>query len=70
MKKAIVNSWQTTLGGVLLFGGTLAVAIGAAIDGNPETVANWGSVAAALPVMLALFAARDNSVSSKDAGAE
>jgi hypothetical protein len=37
-------------------------------DNNPATVADWGAVVAAVIAGIGLLAARDNGVSSEDAG--
>lgn len=73
MTDAIKNagkSWKTTVGGVAGFLALAAGAVQAHFDGDPETVAQWGPVIAAIPVVIALFFARDNDVSSESAGAK
>ncbi len=62
-------SWKTSLFGA---GGLLVVAasaISALADGNPATNPDWASVAAAASACLGLLFARDNKVTSEQAGA-
>lgn len=64
------KSWKTTAGGV----GAILAAVGGAVslmfDGNPNTNPDWTSVIAAVTAGFGLIFARDNSVSSEDAGAK
>lgn len=64
------KSWKTTVAGI---GGILA-AVGtglqAQFDNNPATVPDWGTVIAACTVAFGLIFARDNNVSSEEAGAK
>ena len=64
------GSWKTTAAGVLVALGALFNAGGSALDGNPETVADWPAALALCAVAVGLFMARDNDVTSKGAGAE
>jgi hypothetical protein len=61
-------SWRTTVfgtGGLLfVIGGTLT----ALFDGKPETNPDWTAVIAALSACVGLLFARDNKVSSENAG--
>lgn len=65
-----MNSYRTSIMGIL----TILVAIGSAalaeIDGKPETRADWTSVIAAITAGAGLLAARDNKVTSEQAGAK
>lgn len=70
MIKAATKSPQTTAGGVLAFLALLFDALHSQFDGNPETVAVWAPVVAALFLAIALFRARDHDVSSEEAGAK
>lgn len=62
-------SWRTTAAGC----GAILVAVGSAIsahfDADPTTVADWGAVVAAVIAGVGLVMARDNKVSSEQAGA-
>lgn len=63
-----MKSWKTTSAGIV---GAIALALPelqAAIDGNPDTIADWNVVAAAVLVLVGFIFARDNSVSSERAG--
>jgi hypothetical protein len=63
-----MKSWKTTVAGI----GAILVAVGSALsamfDADPSTVADWGAVVAAIIAGVGLIAARDNGVSSEDAG--
>ena len=64
------GSWKTTVAAIL---GVLVIAAAqgqAALDNDPNTVANWGLVFAALPGALVGLFARDNDKSSEDVGAK
>ena len=65
------KSWKTTLAGVLaIVGAGISMIANPLLDGNPDTVpqfAEFFSIAAA--GLVGLFA-RDNNVSSEDAGAK
>jgi len=64
----VTKSWKTSAAGI----GAILVAVGSALssmfDNNPATVADWGAVVAAVIAGIGLLAARDNGVSSEDAG--
>lgn len=61
-------SWRTTAAGI----GAILVAAGSAIsahfDSDPLTVADWGSVVAAVIAGIGLIMARDAKVSSQEEG--
>jgi len=63
-------SWKTTTAGI----GAILVAVGGAMsamfDADPATVPDWGAVIAAVIAGIGLITARDNNVSSEQAGAK
>lgn len=65
-----MKSWKTTAAGV----GAILVAAGSAMsamfDNDPATVADWGAVIAAVIAGIGLISARDNNVTSEQAGAK
>jgi hypothetical protein len=65
-----IPSWRTTVAGI----GAILVAIGGALsatfDNDPATVADWTAVVAACIAGFGLIFARDNKVSSEQAGAK
>lgn len=66
----MTKSWRTSFFGV---GGLLTVltsALNALLDGNPATSPDWASVIPAVAACLGLLFARDNKVSSEQAGAK
>ena len=67
----MVKSWRTSSTAIVSAIATVAGAIYVMIDGNPETNPDWQIV---VPVVLGLFGigmqARDNVVTSRQAGAE
>ncbi len=56
------KSWKTTLGGILS-------ATGLGLKNAPPNVAQWADLITILGTLLLGFSARDNNVSSEDAGA-
>jgi hypothetical protein len=64
------GSWRTTVAGVVAFLSVLFGELNAAMDSDPETVANWNLVVAAGGVLYGLWKARDNAVTSEKAGAK
>ena len=70
LKSAALGSWKTTLVGWLGFIGALVASLQAALDGNAETVPQWGVVVASLTAAVGLTMARDNDKSSEDTGAK
>ena len=65
-----MKSWKTTTAGV----GAILVALGSAMtamfDADPLTVPDWGAVVAAIIAGIGLITARDNDVTSEQAGAK
>lgn len=64
-----MKSWKTTTAGI----GAILIAVGGALtatfDNDPATVADWGAVIAAVIAGVGLLFARDNGVTSEQAGA-
>jgi hypothetical protein len=64
------KSWKTTAAGI----GAILTALGSILtayfDGNPDTVPDYAALVAAMIAGIGLLAARDNGVSSEDAGAK
>jgi len=64
------GSWRTTTAGI----GAILIALGSALsaqfDNDPATVPDWGSLIAAVVAGVGLLNARDNKVSSEQAGAK
>lgn len=63
-------SWRTTVAGIAAIVTAVASAIAALLDNDPTTVPEWGAVAAAVMAGVGLLNARDNKVSSEQAGAK
>ena len=63
-------SWRTTVAGIAAIVTAVASAIAALLDNDPTTVPEWGAVAAAVMAGVGLLNARDNQVSSEQAGAK
>jgi len=63
-------SWKTTTAGIAAIVAALATAAVALFDADPLTTPDWGAVAAACMAGVGLLAARDNKVSSEQAGAK
>lgn len=64
-----MKSWKTSAAGI----GAILVAVGSALtatfDADAATVADWGAVVAAVIAGVGLLFARDNKVTSEQAGA-
>ena len=65
-----MKSWKTTVAGVATIVTTVAAAVAAYFDGDPATVVNWEVTITAVLVGLGLASARDDKVSSEEAGAK
>jgi hypothetical protein len=63
-------SWRTTTAGIAAIVVAIGTAVGALFDADPLTSPDWGAVAAAVMAGVGLLAARDNKVSSEQAGAK
>lgn len=67
------KSWRTTTAGIAGIVASIALAVKAFLDGDPETTVNVGELITAIMGTLGsigLINARDNKVSSEDAGAK
>lgn len=64
-----MKSWKTTLAGIAGIIGMLSTAVSAMLDGNPATVPQWEIVIPAVITSAGLLFARDNNVTSEQAGA-
>ncbi len=64
-----MKSWKTTVCGILTF---VLVAISSAaipiLDADPLTIPTWTVVGGAFATMIGFFVARDNNVTSEQAG--
>jgi hypothetical protein len=65
-----MTSWRTTTAGIAAIVVAIATAVSALFDADPLTLPDWGAVAAAVMAGVGLLAARDNKVSSEQAGAK
>ena len=63
-------SWRTTTAGIAAIVAAIATAVTALFDSDPLTNPEWGAVVAAIMAGIGLMAARDNRVSSEQAGAK
>ena len=63
------TSWRTTATGVLAILAAIATVLKAELDGDPATIADWGTAVAAVFAGIGLLVARDNKVTSEQAGA-
>ncbi len=66
----ILASWRTSLAGLLAAIAASIPEIQKAIDGNEATVPQWGLVISAIGLAAVAFFARDNKVTSEQAGAK
>jgi hypothetical protein len=65
-----MKSWRTTVLGVstvMVVIGTAAIAL---LDGDPATTVDFGLIIAEITAGIGLILARDNKVSSEEAGAK
>ena len=65
-----MTSWRTTTAGIAAIVVAIGTAVSALFDADPLTLPDWGAVAAAVMAGIGLLAARDNKVSSEQAGAK
>jgi len=63
-----MTSWKTTLAGVLQFLAVAGQQLAMLFDGDPGTNPEWNLVIGSLIVLFGLGTARDNGVSSEQAG--
>lgn len=65
-----MTSWRTTGLGICTILAAIAAAGKALLDADPLTNPDWGLLAAAISAGLGLVLARDNHVTSEQAGAK
>jgi hypothetical protein len=65
-----MKSWKTTAAGISAAVAAIASAVSALVDNNPATNPDWAAVIAAVTAGIGLVFARDNKVTSEDAGAK
>lgn len=63
-------SWKTTVTGIVAVLSAVTAAATLLLDGNPTTNPDWTSTIAAVSAGLGLIFARDNKVTSEQAGAK
>lgn len=67
--KSITKSWKTTVAGILQFLSVVSVQFGYLLDADPVTAPDYSLIVSSAVILVGLFTARDNDVSSEDAGA-
>lgn len=67
---AAAKSWRTTLAGLLAALTVCGPELAKLLDDDPATMPAWGLVLGAVVIGLGLGAARDNRVTSEQAGAK
>lgn len=70
LMKASGTSWQTTIGGLLAAVGIAVLGLHANGTAMPDWVVEIAPILGVIGAAMAGITARDNGVSSKDAGAE
>lgn len=65
-----MKSWKTTATGVVTILAAVLNAASAFLDNDPLTVPDWNGVVIAISAGIGLLFARDNKVTSEDAGAK
>lgn len=65
-----MKSWKTTLAGIMSFITLSWTQVQFLLDTDPLTNPDWGIIIGAVTVLSGLLFARDNDVTSKEAGAE
>jgi len=63
-------SWRTTIAGIAAIVAAICGVVSALVDNNPATNPDWATTIAAITAGLGLISARDNGVTSEDAGAK
>lgn len=58
-EKKPARNWKTTTAGVISGVVAVLLAVKAVLDGDPDTVADWGAVAAAVSASVGLLLAKD-----------
>jgi len=64
-----MTSWRTTIGGIIVLLIPILDALKLLFDGDPATNPNWNLLVPQLAAGIALIHARDNKVTSEQAGA-
>lgn len=65
-----MKSWKTTTAGIAGIVSVIAAALQAQFDADPNTIPNWTSVISVVITGAGLLFARDNNVTSEQAGAK
>jgi hypothetical protein len=65
---AMLTSWKTTIGGLVIFLAVVFPQLATYWDGIPETLPDWNMVAAAFGALAAAAFARDGDKKSEDHG--
>ena len=65
-----MKSYRTSIMGLCAIVAAIAGAASALIDGDPKTTPDWTTISAAISAGIGLIAARDNKVTSEQAGAK
>lgn len=65
-----MNSKNTTVAAIAAAFGAIATAVTFIFDGDPATNPDWGTTIGLLAAAFGLLKARDNNMTSEDAGAK